>query len=310
MTVADGSQTRLADIAEATIGTTPATPAFQIMRYVSSDLRLAKQVDIPNEIRADGNVASITDVGRMVQGSINTLLSYGTYDVWLARLLRSSWATNVLKNGMTHAAGTLEATFEQGATDSFIRYVGCRFNSLDLQLRARQSVTANWGIMGLRSPTPTTAIITGATYLAASTTEVFNAGKNVASLVFTGIATPPKINALSLRIANNIYANDIIGSYEPDSHGLGRFDCTGSFTALFENLDTYNAILNHDDVTIGFTLNDEAGNSYAVSMPKTKLLDGGPTVGGNGQAVIIEVPFQARYDSSSAASLTITRTPA
>ncbi|NEI60912.1 phage tail tube protein [Rhizobium leguminosarum] len=310
MTVADGSQVRLADVSEVTIGTTPATPAFQIMRYVSSDVRISKQTDIPNEIRADRNVASIVDVGRSVQGTINTFLSYGTFDTWLERLLCSSWSSDVLKNGIVQKAGTLEYFFEQGATDSFVRYQACRFNTLDLTLRARQSVQANWGIMGIRSPTPTTAILTGATYAPATTTPVLNAGLNVSALAITGITNPPKVQAMTMRITNNIYQNDVVGAYEPYSHGLGRFELTGTMTTYFENLDTYTAILDHDDVGISTTLLDELGNSYVIALAKTKLLDGGPTVGGNGQAVILEVPFQAYYDATATGSITITRDPA
>lgn len=307
MTVADGSQVRLADISEVTIGTTPATPTFQIMRYVSSDIRIVKQTDIPDEIRADRNVAAIVDVGRMVQGTINTFLSYGTFDTWLARLLCSTWSTDVLKNGILHEAATLEKMFEQGVTDSFIRYQACRWNTLDLRMQARQSVSANWGIMGIRSPTPTNAILTGATYTAPTTTPVFNAGLNVAAMSFTGIANAPKIQAMTMNIRNNIYANDVVGSYEPYSHGLGRFEVTGSLTTYFENLDTYNAILQHGDVNLSTTLLDALGNSYVINLPNISLLDGGPVVAGNGRAVMLEVPYQAKYDATSAASITITR---
>ncbi len=310
MTVADGSQVRLADIAEATIGVIPATPAFQIRRYVSADIRPSKQVEITDEIRADRNVASIVDVGRSVAGTINTLLSYGTYDDWLAALLCSTWATNELVNGTAHAARALEFTYEQGVTDTYVRFRGCRFNTLDLNLESRKAVTANWGIMGIDSPTPDTAIIAGATYTAATTTEVFNAALNVSSLVFTGIAAAPKVQKLSLKITNNIYANDIIGSYAPYSHGLGRLEVSGSMTVLFENKDTYQAILNHSDVGISVTLADAAGNQYAIALAKVKLVDGGPTVAGNGNAVVMDVPFQAYYDAGTAGSIKITRTPA
>lgn len=310
MAVADGSQVRLADVAEVTIGTIPTTPTFQTMRYVTSDVRINKQTDIPNEVRADRNVGSIVDVGRAVSGSINTLLSYGTFDNWLAALLHSSWSTDVLKNGVTPNARTLEFFFEQGATDTYVRYRGVRFNTLDLTLRSRQSVQANWGIMGIGSPTPTSTILSGATYTAATTTPVFNAGLNVASLALTGVTSSPKMQALTMRLNNNIYQNDIVGQYEPYSHGLGRFEVTGTMTTYFENLDTYNAILDHSDVALAFTLEDAAGNSYAVSVPKVKLLDGGPPGVGNGQPVIMEVPYQAYFDSSSSASITITRTAA
>ncbi|WP_377299672.1 phage tail tube protein [Rhizobium sp. SGZ-381] len=310
MTIADGSQVRLADVAEVTIGTTPSTPAFQVRRYVTSDVKISKQTLVPNEVRADRNVSSITDVGRNVQGTINTELSYGTFDDWLSMLLCADWSTDVLKNGITPKTRTLEFFYEQGATDTYVRYQGSRMNTLDLNLTARQTVTANWGIMGIRSPTPTTAIITGATYAPATTTPVFNAGLNVASLALTGVSNSPKMRSLTMRINNNIYQNDVVGSYEPYSHGFGRFEVTGTMTTYFENLDTYNAILNHSDIALAFQLADALGNTYDVEIPKLKLLDGGPPGVGNGQPVIMDVPYQAFFDSSSSASITITRNPA
>ncbi|WP_261323868.1 phage tail tube protein [Rhizobium leguminosarum] len=51
----------------------------------------------------------------------------------------------------------------------------CRMNTLDLQLNAKQNVTANWGVMGIGSPNPDTAIVTGATYTDPTTTPVLNA---------------------------------------------------------------------------------------------------------------------------------------
>lgn len=311
MTVADGSQVRLASVTETSIGTIPTTPVFQTMRYLNSDVRLAKTVDTPNEVRADRNVASIVDVGRMVQGTINTLYSFGTYHTWLEYLLCSTWAGGgILKNGVTPKAATIEQFYEQGTTDTFVRYRGCRFNTLELTLRPRQSVSAAWGIMGLNSPTPTTAIESGATYTAATTTEVFNAGLNVAALDFTGITNAPKIQALTLRVSNNIYPVDIVGQYDVYHHGLGRFEVTGTMTALFEDLDTYSKILDHGDVNVGFTLTDAASNSEVWNCGTVKLLDGGPNGPGNGAPAVLEVPFQAKYDVGDTSSIVITRTPA
>jgi len=313
MSFADGSQVRLADISETTIGTTPSSsPVFQIMRYRTASVRINKQVDISDEVRSDRNVPGITDVGRAVSGSIDTRFSYTTFDTWLERLFCSAFSSDVLKNGVTAKAGTLEFTYEQGATDSYIRYRGCRWNTLDLTLRSRQPVQATWGIMGIDSPTPTSAILTDATYTAATTTEDFNAGLNVANLSIgsTTLVSTPKIQALTMRINNNIYQVDVVGQYAPYGHGLGRFEVTGNMTVLFESLEAYSAILNHEDVAISFDMEDAAGNKYSFSIPKSKFTDGGPAAPGNGQPVVLEVPFQAFYDSSSSASLSITRTAA
>ncbi len=307
MSVAEGSQTRLAYVMETQAGVIPATPSWKTMRYVSETLTLDKQTSVPDEIRADRNVTDIVDVGRSVTGSINTLLSYGTFDDFLSALLCSDWSTNVLKNGIAQKTMAFEKTFELGATDAFTRYRGCRINTLDLSLSAKQFVTANWGVMGIGSPAPDTAIITGATYDAPTTSPVLNAALNIGSLSMTGITATPKIQQMSLRINNNVYANDVIGAYEADSHGLGRFEVTGSITTLFENADLYQAILNHTDLALSLTIGAASGSKYTLELPKIKGMNGGPVVGGNGRAVLIEMPFQAKYDATSAASMKITR---
>lgn len=307
MTVADGSQTRLAYVPEADIGVTPANPVFQIMRYVSESMRLAKQTAIPDEIRADRNVSDIVDVGRSVEGPINTLLSYGTHDALFEALFCGAWTGNVLKNGVLAKAFTFEKTFEQGATDSFIRYRGCRINTLDIAMTTKQFITANWGVMGLGSPVPTTAIIAGATYTAPTTTPVLNAALNVADLLVNGVVQPPKVQSLSMRITNNIYANDVLGSYDADSHGLGRFEVTGNMSVLFTDLDLYNAIIGHSDLSLSVNLGAETLEKYNLSIPLFKALDGGPVVAGNGRPVVIDMSFQAKFDPTSSASMVLTR---
>jgi len=307
MAIAEASQSRLAYVAEVTPGVIPATPSFKTLRLVNENIRLAKQSVVSDELRGDGNVTSIIDVGRSVEGPIAGELSYGTFDDFFEALFRSTWSTNVLKNGIAHKTFAFEKTFEQGATDSFIRYRGCRVNTLDLTLEARQIARVSFGIMGIGSPTPTSAIITGATYAAPSTTPVLNAATNVGALAMTGVTATPKIRSLNLSIRSNIYQNDVVGAYEPDSHGLGRFEVSGTMQAYFENLDLYSAIIDHTDVSLSTTIGAASGSKYTLALPKLKLMEGSPVIGGNSQAVIMEVPFQAYYDGTSAATATLTR---
>lgn len=309
MAIADASLTRFADVPEVTIGTIPSNPVWQIMRTTGSSLRPSKQVDISDEIVSHANVPGITKVGELVTGDISSRYSYGTYHLWLERLLRGAWTDDVLKNGILHKTAALEWTFEQGSTDTYIRTVGNRWNTLNLSLAAEQPVRARWGVLGIKANAAATAIVSGATYTAATATEDFNGALNVGSLVFTGISNAPKIQTLELNINSNVYPIKVLGKYEVEAHGLGRFDLSGSFRALFENSDTYNAAINHTTVTLGFTLTDTAGNSEVWAIPKVKL-EGAPMVPGNNQPVPVDITFQAFYDSSSAASMSITRTAA
>ncbi|CAN7295188.1 phage tail tube protein [Agrobacterium tumefaciens] len=307
MTVAHGSQTRLAYLMETTPGTIPATPSWKTARYVTENVLLEKQTVSSDEVRPDRNRTDVTDVGRQVSGTINTLLSYSTFDDWLSALLCAEWSTNLLKNGQTIKTAAFEKTFEMGATDVYTRYVGCRFNTLDLQLNAKQNVTANWGIMGTGSPAASNAIITDATYDAATTTQVLNAALNVGVLTVGGVTASPKLQALSLRINNNIYAVDVIGQYETYDFGLGLFDVTGSMTAVFESKDLYDAVVNHSDLALSFTIGAAANSKYTFTIPKLKTTNGSPVGPGNGRAVVMEVPFTAIFDSALGATMSIAR---
>ncbi|HTV69806.1 MAG TPA: phage tail tube protein, partial [Rhizobiaceae bacterium] len=83
MATAEASQSRLAYVPEVTPGTIPTNPTFQVLRLVNEGIRLAKETVISDEIRADGNVTDIIDVGRAVEGPIAGELSYGTFDFFL-----------------------------------------------------------------------------------------------------------------------------------------------------------------------------------------------------------------------------------
>ena len=51
----------------------------------------------------------------------------------------------------------------------------------------------------------------------------------------------------------------------------------------------------------------EAGSRYKFELPKVKLSSGNPTAGGNDQEVMINANFQAIYDGTSGATMTLTR---
>ncbi len=304
---AEASQTRLAIIAESVIGTIPATPTWQTLRYVSEGLKYAKQTAVSDEIRGDGNVTDISDVGRSVSGPLAFELSYGTYDLMLESLFRGAWTTNVLKNGFTHKSVALEKTFEQGATDSFIRYRGVEVDTMDLQIESRQIIKGSFGLRGIASPAPTTSIITGATYAAASSTPVMNASAHVGALSMSGVTDQPKCKTVNLQVRSNLYENDAIGDKDIDSLGMGRFEVSGNLVAYFRSLDVYNAMQAHGDVGLTLGLGSISGSKYTLALPRMKLLDGTPLVEGRDRSVMIDVPFQAIYDGSSAATATLTR---
>lgn len=306
----DGSSVRMAYVSESTIGTTPASPTFKIQRYVDADIKPVIDTDVSDEVRGDGNVPSIIKVGERAEGNINTRYSYGSFHDWLEKLLSSSWNSNAIVNGRTHKAATLEFYYPRSTSDSYIRYQGCRWNSLEMRIQAKQPVRCVWNVMGIRTADPTSEILSGATYSDASTTSDINAALNVGNLAISGLSAQPKLQSPNLRISQNVSPTDVVAQYEPDGHTIGQCQVSGSFVALFSSHELVEALKSFDDLGISFDLQDADGNKETWQIPSIKPLNGGPNAPGNGRLVTVDMPFQAKFNSSIGGSIKITRVPA
>lgn len=98
-------------IEESAYGTTPATPAFQIVRMTSEALKHTRQNTSSNEIRSDRNTADLVQVAGGAEGPINMEFSYETFDDFLESFMYSTWSSDILKNGVTQKSFTIEKTF-------------------------------------------------------------------------------------------------------------------------------------------------------------------------------------------------------
>ena len=91
MAIASADRVRLAYVVESIPGTTPTTPALQIVRLTGESLDVTRENIVSSELRADRNVMDLIQVGGGAGGGVVFELSYGTYDNWLASALQRSW---------------------------------------------------------------------------------------------------------------------------------------------------------------------------------------------------------------------------
>lgn len=307
MTIGDASGTRLAYVAEVTQGTTPASPAFSNVRFTGENLKIATDTAISQEIRADGNVPDLIRVGSGVSGGFNWELSYGTLDNFIAALLRTTWSSNVAKNSTaTLAPFTLEKTIELGATDSYHRLVGCVPSELNLKIAAGEIITGDMQFMGFGGSLATTAIASSS-YAAVNTNVLMNATSDFGSLTMTGIATLPKLLSLTAKMRNNARLQRQVGQLNAIGTGFGQFTVEGSFRAYFEDNNLYQAYLSGTPFVLTYTLGTVTLNKYTIALPVSKIKDAVVVAGGNGQDVVADIQYQGLFDSSSSATLTITR---
>lgn len=304
MAIAETSQTRLAIIPEVNYGATPATPAFTKVRYTGDSLKHKRGNVSSQEVRPDRNVTDLIQVSGGAEGGINFELSYGAFDTLIEAVLGGTWSTNVLKNGVAKRSFTLEKTFEQGATDTFIGYTGMVANTFSLSISAQEIVTGSFSFMG-KGGYVGSAIITGATYAEAPTNDVMSAGLSFADLAITG-AGSPNLTGLTLEINNNGYERPVVGSIDSLGMGMEKFVVTGTATMYFENKTAYELFLAGTATDLSFTLTD-GDNSYGVVIPRLKFSDGDVPV--SGQDIILTLPFQGLYDATLGATIEITRVP-
>lgn len=302
----DSSQTRLAYITEVTYGTTPATPAWNVLRYTGEGLKASRQNLTSNEIRADRNVSDLVQVGGSAAGPISGELSYGTYDEFFESLLQSAWSSNVLKNGSTRKSFSLEKTFEGGATDFFHRYTGAMVNNFGLSFSAGSEVKVNFDMMCKGSSTDD-AIVTDATYVAANENPVMNAATFLREFEIGGNAV--EVTAFTMNVTNNLRQQAVCGSIESRGLGAGRFQVNGSIDIYFASQTEYDLFLAGTATDLTFTLGGATALNYKFDLGTLKFDDGEILNPGNDQDIFVRFSYVGLYDSSDAATLKITRDP-
>lgn len=309
MGFSDASNTRLAFVAEAAHGITPATPAFQNLRFKTESLNRTYEHKTSDEIRPDRNVTDQVLVGEMASGSISAEPSYGSYDEFFEGLMQNSFASNVLKNGVEQKSFTIEKTLGVGSgSEAFHRFVGCQVGSMSFDLSSKEIGDLSFELMGLGGAQDDT-IITGATYAAANTKPVLNTSSHVSGLSLSGdgVSEGLHLKSLNMSITNNLREQAEVGSRELAGIGSGRFELSGSTVIYFENNEAIDTVEAETSLALAFTIGAAANEKYTFLIPKLKLTNPRVVAGGNGQDVMAEFDFMGLYDNTEACTLKITR---
>lgn len=312
--MADGSRHSLRYVAEATPGTTPATPAFKPIRHTGTTLALSKEALQSEEIRDDRQIADFRHGARQTGGDISFELSYGSFDDLLEAVLCGTWTadtpsvgTDELKAGTTRRSFTLERYFAdiQSADKPYHRFTGIEFNTLALAINANAMVTGTLGVLGKDFSTAT-AIIAGATYAAPTTTSPLDSFTGTLNEAGAPIAV---ITEIQLNLENGLDPRFVVGSKTSIRPSIARSNVSGTITAYFENSLLLDKFVNETESSIEFELPDGAGNVLTFLLPRVKYNGGQPDVQGEGP-ITLSMPFQALLDATTQTNIIIRRTPA
>ncbi|MEO0497936.1 MAG: phage tail tube protein [Pseudomonadota bacterium] len=306
MAIADGSRTRLALVAESVLGTTPTDPAFISAGYTDHTLNITRQYVRSNNKRPDRNVSSAVPVSGGAGGDINGELMHDAFThALMESALFSTFSSDVMVNGVTQQSFTLESTYETGATDQYLRYVGQVVNSLEIQCAIDQIINVRFGMVGLNGSTDT-AEITNATYAAVDTSEVLNSVAGFGNLTIGGVTGADLID-LTLNIDNGVDPRRALGSFGAISLRNGRCTVSGSMSVYFEDAALLGLFLNGTNTGLTFTLGQNTGEKYTFNIPQIKVTNLNLGDPGNDQDVVQQINFEAEFDSGIGGAIQITR---
>lgn len=181
--------------------------------------------------------------------------------------------------------------------------------TFSLEIASGAIVTGTIGFQGRATSLQSSTVLSGAGYTVLDTTsgEVVNATTNVGSLRKDGAAVSAAIQSISLSGESNLRAQNAIGSKFARGIGSGRFNLTGAITAYFEDGELFNDFINHETVSLSFSITDPDGQSYVFTLPAIKFSADQIAPGGIDQDVFDNIEWTAFRDAATSCMLQIDR---
>lgn len=143
------------------------------------------------------------------------------------------------------------------------------------------------------------ATLGGGTYEAAGTGLILSASVNVGALEIDGSPTA-SLRSLTINVANNLRANDVIGQKEMEEVGMGEFGVSGSLTAYFRNRTLLDNFVDHEYVSLSFELtrNPESPTDgdlvgYRFTLPKVIFTKGSVDIPGKNTDITLPLDYMA-----------------
>lgn len=300
----DGTQ--LAYIKEIVWGTTPATPAWKKLRLTGESFNITRETVTSSEINAERNVTDQVHVGGGAGGGFNFELSYGAFDDIFASLLYNDWTGDTIANGVKQNPLSFEEKFKLGAnSDSYFRYTGMVANTMNLSISASEIITGSFDFLG-KGGTIASSIVSGATYVDASTEPILSASSHVGVLTL-GSFDSPKVLSISLDVSNNLMTANTVADLNYADIGAGTFDVGGTMEVYFDNNAMYQAFLDATEFGVTMTLGAETLKKYTLELPRVKFSSGEINASGQNSYVMATMGFKALGDKTTKNTIKLTR---
>lgn len=311
MAIVSADSLQLSMVPELVPGTTPATPAFMLIRTSGESLTFNPVTSESTELAAGGRTAQPSNVtGMTIAGDIN----FEFHDApWMqeafAGLCGSQWGqcpltgttggaiddTDRVVPGETLRTYTIEKRFpDPDNIGQFLYqwYVGVTFNTFTLNVTPGTPVTGSFGITG-GVPTLGTTAITGATYAGAGNSSVFTAPEVTELTVGNELDVNTNCwNSCTININSNNSGIQCIGTQGDRESVLGTMTAELSGEVYYRDQDILTALLNN--TTVGdsvIILQNAEADTYRFDFFGCKCISGSLNAESTGAQMTMPLGF-------------------
>lgn len=307
-------------INETVAGTTPTTPAFQLLRITGESISFAPQTVNSSELAPGRGITDSILTGGEVSGDINFELSKNPgFEILLANLMCNGWGdvspflsgampvgwdSNWIFVGDNIQTMTYAKLWDIDGDPTNHYFPGCMVGGGGISITPGEPITGTMNLLGntlvVRETEYTTQTeITGGVNPVMTAPNVVQAGffaLNGSTALPIALSTHC-FNAINININNNARAIQCIGSLGARERALGKCEVTVDASIYFNDSELLNMLLARTEffLKIGFgdTLTTPAHHAYNFWFPRCKINSCTVNAGGTGQDVIAEMQISA-----------------
>lgn len=194
---------------------------------------------------------------------------------------------------------SIETAFQD--ISQFMEQDGMVPGTFSLEVATGSIVTGTIGFEGRATSLVRSSVLGSAAYtvLDSQPGEVANATTDVGDITKDGNPLLACIQSISLSGEAGLRMQNCVGSKFPRGIGTGRFNLTGSMTVYFEDEELFTDFINHDTVSLEFSITDAEGQAYFFTIPALKIAQDAIAPGGIDQDVFENIEFTAFRDPTT-----------
>lgn len=290
---------QVAYIPEVTFGTTPATPQTILLDVVSFDPTHSADDIRSNTLASHRQLVDRRNGNVQAAAELVFELNPTNADTFLEAGLMGTWTTNVLKVAKVQRS----FSFEEGQTDQtqYRVMTGATINTIGMTLGNSEYATITCGLVGKQLGQWTGTTLDSTPTAAATGARFFHDG-GVFKVAGVTVAT---VTSLSWTLDHGLSPVFTLGSSAVSGFNPAPvLNLTGSCTMLFDSVTEFNKYNSNTDTSLQYQLIAGA-DSLDVKMGSISYTAVSKTEEAGGYLVNFE--FVAKYNSSDASSIVITR---